>query len=289
MGNSQSTDDQLMGQSRLSKKYHLTKKKEGYAVLVGSDWNMSISESGRPDSRVGRNLSKMEKALKTCHIETLAPFLSHSSDEAQTTFNKEDFKRLCLLHFDNDMLRNLGLYSSYFFYFCGFGNENGVLTSDKQCLQYSTIVKNIINYTKPSNKPTVLVFDCNYHNDSTVNINTIKRLFEEEMGTELENTLVCFSFLCIESGNQTGLFTAELARVLEQFHHLLPLPDLIEMAGSKTQLQVNNSIEGFQGPECINQLTAQFMLVQGMYMYISVLMFFWYDNVLVLVILTECS
>ena len=277
MGNSQSTDDQLMGQSRLSKKYHLTKKKEGYAVLVGSDWNMSISESGRPESRVGRNLSKMEKALKTCHIETLAPFLSHSSDEAQTTFNKEDFKRLCLLHFDNDMLRNLGQYSSYFFYFCGFGNENGVLTSDKQCLQYSTIVKNIINYTKPSNKPTVLVFDCNYHNDSTVNINTIKRLLEEEMRTELENTLVCFSFLCIESGNQTGLFTAELASVLEQFHHLLPLPDLIEMAGSKTQLQVNNSIEGFQGPECINQLTAQFMLVQGMY--IGVLMFFWYDNV----------
>ena len=124
----------------------------------------------------------------------MAPFLSHSSDEAQTTFNKEDFKRLCLLHFDNDMLQNLGQYSSYFF--CGFDNENGVLTSDRQCLQYSTIVKNIINYTKPSNIPTVLVFDCNY---STVNINTIKRLLEEEMGTELENTLVCLVYRVWES------------------------------------------------------------------------------------------
>ena len=247
MGNSNS---QSHFEERLTENYELIRGREGFAVLVGNERN-ETAENGV----LTNSLSSIDNALKkTCHVDTHLPFLS-------SPFSIEDFDRFCLIFFDKDMLHSLGQYSSYFFYFCGHGNETGMLTVDNQCIPYSNIVKKVLNHSLSTRKPTVFIFDCHYFENSVVKIESVVQSLADVLGPEVSNTLVCFSFLNIESNSPiTGTFTTELANTIQEYSHLFSLTELIDLAGSRTQFKTSGML---QGPLCLDYLKAQLMLIEG--------------------------
>ena len=262
MGNTASSLGSLESE-RSTGSYDLTRGKKGYAVLVGSDWFMNAENPS--DSSVFGSLSSMDKALcKTCHLETLAPYLSDTREGNRTVLVKENFDRLCSMHFDKDSVRSLARYSSYLYYYCGFGNETGMLTTDRQCIPYASIFHSVLQQAKSSGKPMIFVFDCHFYEYQVIDIKNIVKMFVDKiMGLELADTLVCFTFSAV--GPDTcppGVFTFELAHAIQQYSHLLSLTELIDLAGSRAKFKTRGIL---QGPLCVDYLTAQFMLVEGKY------------------------
>ena len=256
MGNSQCLVYPTEGdESRFTRCYKLSGGKEGFAVLVGNG-----------DSSSNDALSSMDSALKkNCHIDTQAPFLSSTNNKTMPAFSKENFDRLCALIFQEDMIQSLGQYYSYFYHFCGNGDETGMLTTDDQCIPYVTIVKKVLEHTTHSSKPTVFIFECHCPESSQFRIESIASSFTDQLGPETSDTVICFTFLSTTAGSggddcPAGPFTAELANAIRQYSHLFSLTDLIDLAGSRAQIKTGGIL---QGPLCLDYLKAQFMLIEG--------------------------
>ena len=265
MGNSQPSHQTVspdLFQNKLCRKYSLAKSREGYALILGNEL-----ETVTDEHNVGIRLVAIEETFRSYQIHVMTPFLNRSKNTPRATFSKEDFKRICMMHFDRDMLSDLAKYSSYFFYYCGLCSEEGVVTKDKDILTYSDIIKSITNYSQSSGKPIIFVFDCNYQQGPPLNIEHIIGTLKNDLGTLPLNTLICFSVQASSSVHQNyppGMFTVELAQIIKEFHHLLPFTDMVALAGTKTTLRCLTS-EGsvFQGPVLSDTLTAQFMFVPG--------------------------
>ena len=234
---------------KLTSCYNLVRGQEGYAVLIGSEQDGFTA-----------GLSSMDSALnKTCRLVTQVPFL-RATNAKTTPFSEENFEKLCHLFLGEQMLEFLAQYSSYFFYFCGHGNDIGMLTSDGKCIPYTTITKNILTNSSTAQKPTVLVFDCHYSEHTTIEIESVVDSLTKQLDIEISNALICFTFTGSSNQAFTGTFTTELAHVIRQYSHLVPFTDLIDMAGARAQVVTGGII---QGPVCVNRLTAQLVLVEG--------------------------
>lgn len=266
MGNSQpsyQTFSPDLIQDKLCRKYDLAKSREGYALILGNEL-----ETVTEEHNIGIRLVFIEEAFKSCQIHVMTPFLNRSKNTPRAAFSKEDFKRICMMHFDRDMLSDLTKYSSYFFYYCGLCNEEGVVTKDKDCLTYSYIIKTISNYSQSSGKPIIFVFDCNHQQGPPLNIEHIIGTLKNDLGTLPLNTLICFSVQdsnSVHQNNPPGVFTVELAQTIKEYHHILPFTDMVALAGTKTTLRCFSSSEGsgFQGPVLSDTFTAQFMFAPG--------------------------
>ena len=99
-----------------------------------------------------------------------------------------------------------------------------MITGDGRCVPYVSMVKSVLSHSSVTRKPTVLIFDCHYHDGSLVQIESVMRSFTDQLGPDISDAVVCFSFLSLAgSGNNnslTGTFTAELANAIRQYSHL---------------------------------------------------------------------
>lgn len=256
MGNSCAVSARYDVQNKLTSCYEIAREKEGFAVLVGS-------EPQGDNGAVVTGLPSMDSTLKkTCHVDTQAPFLSQSKiNRVMPMFTKENFDKLCRLLFDKDMLQSLGLYSSLFFYFCGYGDGTGMITVDNQCIPYIEIVKKVLKHSYGTHKPTVFIFDCHLRENTSIQIKSIARDFTEQLGPTVSDTLVCISFSNFKLSACSDTFTSELASAIQKYSHLISLTDLIDHAGSQVQYKTDGK---FLGPLCLDYLNAQFMLVEGL-------------------------
>lgn len=251
MGNLQS--DHQDSRFKLDKPYTLTKGKEGYVVLLGNELSLATSDD---EETVGRKLSHMEDTFSSLGFHVMAPF----QNVHKATFTKEEFKRICLMHFDRDMLQHLSGYSSFFVHYCGLGNEHGIVTKDGSCIQYVEIIKSVVTHT--NGKPTVFIFDCVVSSSSFAVEGTIRYL-KDKLQDLPPNVFIFFNFqnYCF---NQPGLFTKDLSITIEEFSNFLSFPDITIISAQRSNLI--GEVSG-QSYITFNTMTAELIFNKGMYMY----------------------
>ena len=241
-------------------RYEIIKDREGYAVILGNEMSAVDTEE-----TVGQRLLSVEKALNSCRFHAMAvPFLSRTDkDKVNATFSKEDFKRVCLMHFDRDMLNNLSGYSSHLFYYCGQCNEQGIITKDGDNLTYSEVTNSILQHSQNSGKPIVLVFDCNFGRPVT-DIDNLVSTIKSNISLH-ENVLICFVFQYNTVSTPPGIFTKELGPAIQMFSNHLPLTDIITIAALKAKLMLHSNEEEcfVHRPVLLSTLSAQLFLVTG--------------------------
>ena len=232
----------------LSRKYDISRGKEGYGVLMVSE----ADSLGQNYVAVSKNALKIQEAYRSCHVEVLSlPFL-----DAPHPVAKQHYDHLCRTLCDGDMVKNLSRYCSYFFHFCGLANERGVVTSEGLNIPYHDIINKFLPYISHSNKPVVFIFDGHY--DTEVRARDILQMLVRNIRQSL-NTLICVATsLRYEKHQHDGVFTRELSSLLKPYRHL-SFSDLIVMAGDKMKLTNGDS------DYCIcSNLTAQLILLPGM-------------------------
>lgn len=238
-------------------RYEVLKDREGYGVILGNEMGTQTEDT------IGQRLASAEKALSSCRVHAMAPFLNRGgSEKPNAAFSKEDFKRVCLMHFDKDMLRNLSGYSSHFFYHCGLCNENGVLTKEGDSIPYSEIINSILSQSEASGKPVIFIFDCNFTSELTFDLTDLMASIKNDLSPFHDNVLICFVSQSCISNVPPGIFTRELGESIQMFSNHLPLTDILTVAGLKAKLRVASISERLiQGPAVLSTLSAQFFLV----------------------------
>jgi hypothetical protein len=230
-------------------RYQLTAGKESYAVVLGNE----IKSAQPSNGTVGRKLEIVEKILQSCKVKVMVPFLSRGTD-VQANFNKEDFDRICLMHFDQDMLRNLDMYSSFFIYYHGPANEKGIITNDGYTFTINDMVSTVSKHSMNCGKPIVFIFDLMlFPNQPSGDIKLIKN-FTDCDKSPLNNTLIFVTY----QYHSAGMFTMEFPRTLQQFHCLLPISDILAIVAVKTKLKLNT--DQYFEPEVLDTLVGAFIL-----------------------------
>ena len=255
MGNSQSNTSL---QELKGKTYEeLSKESKGYAVLLGNE----PQDSSRRDEGVGTRLGYFEESLTSLgKLEVMTPFVSNNASNNTKTagFTKEQFQRVCVMHFDTDMLSHLSKYSSYFILYSGRSNSDGVLTKNDQCVLFHEIISSICSRSAGHGKPTIFIFDCVFDPEATpTDVRVVMETLTDKLHPLPNDTLVCMTSQTGLSEESPASFTLELAQVYEEFSSILSLPSLLVMAGLRVGLGSKDIV---QRPIMWNTLTDELMI-----------------------------